>query len=116
MAETIPENLTPHTSTIADMILAGCGDASHNVGAAAINAAAIYIGSIGDEPQVMVFSKVVVPMLQVIQRCIKSGDEEIASEGLDVFTECVEMEQPLINEHLTVRHFISSIFCLLSPL
>jgi len=101
MAETIPDHLKPHTSTIADMILAGCGDASHAVGAAAINAAAIYVSYIGDEPEVMVFSKVVLPMLEVIQRCIKNGDEEIAREGLEVFTDCVEMEQPLINDHLT---------------
>jgi hypothetical protein len=32
-----------------------------------------------------------------------SGDEEIVVDALDVLQDCVEMEQPLVNDHIEVR-------------
>lgn len=34
-----------------------------------------------------------------------TGDEDIVIEALDVLQECVEMEQPLINDHIEVSPF-----------
>lgn len=31
-----------------------------------------------------------------------AGDEETVVEALDVLQECIEMEQPLINDHIEV--------------
>lgn len=31
-----------------------------------------------------------------------TGDEEIVVEALDVLQECIEMEQPLVNDHIVV--------------
>jgi hypothetical protein len=32
-----------------------------------------------------------------------TGDEDIVVEALDVLQECIEMEQPLVNDHIEVR-------------
>jgi hypothetical protein len=34
---------------------------------------------------------------------ISEGDEEIVVDALDVLQDCVEMEQPLVNDHIEVR-------------
>ena len=34
---------------------------------------------------------------------ISQGDEEIVVDALDVLQDCVEMEQPLVNDHIEVR-------------
>ena len=34
-----------------------------------------------------------------------TGDEDVVIEALDVLQECVEMEQPLINDHIEVSQF-----------
>lgn len=36
-----------------------------------------------------------------------TGDEEIVVEALDVLQECIEMEQPLVNDHIVVCRFVA---------
>eukprot|EP00604_Paraphysomonas_vestita_P001190 CAMPEP_0174822840 /NCGR_PEP_ID=MMETSP1107-20130205/19050_1 /TAXON_ID=36770 /ORGANISM="Paraphysomonas vestita, Strain GFlagA" /LENGTH=571 /DNA_ID=CAMNT_0016043059 /DNA_START=425 /DNA_END=2137 /DNA_ORIENTATION=+ len=100
LAEHVSEHLKPHTQTIAEMILAGCNDPSHNVAVAALSASTIIIGSLSEEPEVMLFQGVISHLLQVMQKCLESGDEDVVAEGLDLIQECAAMEQPLVNDHI----------------
>ena len=102
LAENVPAHLKPHTNTVADMVLTGCKDSAHNVTVAAMKAASIYIGSIADEQEVLIMKKVILPMLDVMRNCLTQGDEDLAAEGLEVFEECISMEQPLINDYVEV--------------
>lgn len=100
LSEHVAEHLKPHTQTIAEMILSGCNDPSHNVAVSALSASTIIIGSISDEPEVMIFQGVLSHLLQVMQKCLESGDEDVVAEGLDLIQECAAMEQPLVNDHI----------------
>ena len=48
----------------------------------------------------MIFQGVISHLLQVMQKCLESGDEDVVAEGLDLIQECVAMEQPLVNDHI----------------
>eukprot|EP00602_Paraphysomonas_sp_CaronLab_P003188 CAMPEP_0185039098 /NCGR_PEP_ID=MMETSP1103-20130426/35595_1 /TAXON_ID=36769 /ORGANISM="Paraphysomonas bandaiensis, Strain Caron Lab Isolate" /LENGTH=964 /DNA_ID=CAMNT_0027577857 /DNA_START=417 /DNA_END=3311 /DNA_ORIENTATION=- len=98
--ESVSDFLKPHTKTISDMILAGCGDASHDVAVAAMSAATVFIGALSDSEEVMHLKGVLSPLLEVMQKCLQTGDEEVVTEGLEMLQESVAMDLPLINDHV----------------
>lgn len=107
LCEHIGDHLKKHTATLAQMFIAGCQDASTTVAVDAMNAAANYFKFLVDQPseqspEIMQMESVIVPMLVVMQGCLQRGDENIVAEGLVVFQEICNMDQPLINNHLEV--------------
>ena len=100
LSEHITEHLIPHTDTIAEMICSGFADAESVVAVAALGALAVYIDAIADDASVMTLQCALSPMLEVMQRCIASGDEDVVAMGLEVVQECVIMDKPLINQHI----------------
>jgi hypothetical protein len=50
----------------------------------------------------MALQPVLSPVLAVMEKCLVNGDEEVVAEGLDMFQECVAMDQPLVNNHTQV--------------
>jgi hypothetical protein len=94
--------LKPHIDTITETILAGCNDSSNEVAVAAVKSATVFIGALSDEPEVMAFEPVLAPAMSVMEKCLASGDEDVVAEGLDMFQECVSMDQPLVNNHAQV--------------
>eukprot|EP01038_Epipyxis_sp_PR26KG_P004790 gene4790-6717_t len=100
MSEQLSSHLKPHTATLAQMFIVGCQDGSHSVAMAALEACGAFINSLGNESEVMLLGSTIVPMLEVMHKCLLNGDEEIVSEGLDVMQECCYLEQPLINDHI----------------
>lgn len=51
----------------------------------------------------MTLQPVLSPVLAVMEKCLANGDEDVVSEGLDMFQECVAMDQPLVNNHTQVH-------------
>lgn len=96
------ENLKPHTTTLAQMFTVGCQDPVPAVAAAAMKATTVYINAIAHEPEVLELRGVLTPILTVMQACLTRGDEETVSEGLEIFQECILMDQPLVNDHIEV--------------
>jgi hypothetical protein len=84
------------------MFVMGCQDASPAVSAAAMSATASYIRAISSEPEVLQLQGVISPLLGVMHNCLVRGDEDLVVEALDMLGECVDMEQPLINDHVEV--------------
>ena len=103
LAEAVPSHLKPHTAVLAQMYVMGCQDPSSHVSAAAMAATGAYIKALADEPEVMQLQCVLMPMLQVMQACLERGDEDLVIEAMDVLGDIVNMEQPLINDHVEVR-------------
>ena len=77
LSEHITDYLKPHTETLANMICSGFGDPVPEVAIAALGASAVYMSSIADEDCVMIMKCTISPMLEVMQRCISTGDEEV---------------------------------------
>jgi hypothetical protein len=88
----------------------GCQDGNHQVANAALAATAAYIMVLGNSDEIMIMKSVINPMLNVMANNLKSGDEDLVIEGLDVIQECCTLEQPLINDFLEVS--ILSMLCL----
>eukprot|EP01039_Chlorochromonas_danica_P008516 gene8516-9389_t len=110
LAEHVSEQLKGHVATIAQMFVAGCQDADNRVSSAAISALNAYIDTLGDCPEVMAFTPVIPHMLQVLENRLKSGDEDLVVEGLDVLQECVSLEQPLLNDFIEpITNFVVSL-------
>jgi hypothetical protein len=86
------------------MFTMGCQDASTSVATAALSSTAAYIVALADSPEVMQLQGVISPMLNVMHVCLQKGDEEVVVEGLEVIQECVDMDQPLINDHIEVSY------------
>lgn len=84
------------------MFATGCQDAVIAVASEALTATANFIIQLGDSAEVMAMKIVINPMLEVMDKCLKNGDEDLVVEGLDVIQECCGLEQPLINDHLEV--------------
>lgn len=80
----------------------GCQDANHQVANAALAATAAYIMVLGNSDEIMIMKSVINPMLNVMANNLKSGDEDLVIEALDVIQECCTLEQPLINDFLEV--------------
>lgn len=51
----------------------------------------------------MLYGEFFVYKKMIFENCFSTGDEDIVVEALDVLQECVEMEQPLINDHIEVN-------------
>lgn len=100
LSEHISDHLIPHTETIAQMICSGFGDAETVVAVAALGALAVYIDAIAEDQSVMILQSALSPMLEVMQKCIASGDEDVVAEGLEVIQECATMDKPMINQHI----------------
>ena len=82
------------------MFVTGCQDSSLIVACAAMQATTAYINSVpSDAPEVMMLKPTLTPILQLMHRCLET-DDEIVKEGLAVFSECLIMSQPLINDHI----------------
>ena len=84
------------------MFVAGCQDESPTVSVAAMTATAAYIKAIADSDEVMQLQGVLTSMLTVMQTCLQRGDDDMFIEAMDVLNECVDMEQPLVNDHVEV--------------
>ena len=52
----------------------------------------------------MAFEPILQPVLAVMEKCLATGDESIVAQGLDMFQECVAMDQPLVNNYVQVGH------------
>jgi hypothetical protein len=94
--------MKPHSAILAQMLMKGCQDTSHSVSSEAMSATVFFIEAFADDPEVMKFQIVLDPMMKVMELCLSRGDESIVAEGLEVIMECVEMEQPLINDYVQV--------------
>jgi hypothetical protein len=111
MIEQAAPYLKPFTESLAQMFVMGCQDAVSAVATAALSATSAYIMELGNEPEVMILQKVISPMLDVMNKCLQAGDEDIVCEGLDVIQECCMLEHPLINDHIEVVYlFLLKIF------
>lgn len=86
----------------------GCQDANHQVSNAAMAATASYIMMLGNSEEIMIMKSVINPMLNVMANNLKSGDEDLVIEGLDVIQECCTLEQPLVNDFLEVINYLVS--------
>lgn len=104
MIEQAAVYLKPFAETLAQMFVMGCQDAVSNVATAALSATSAFIIELGNEPEIMILQKVINPMLDVMNKCLQAGDEDIVCEGLDVINECCMLEQPLINDHIEVTN------------
>lgn len=92
------------------MFVMGCQDAVHSVATAALSAVTTFITEVRDAPEIMALKPVISPMLSVMEKCLREGDEDMFIEGMDVIQECCTLEQPLINDHIEVIvQFIISI-------
>ena len=100
LSEHITDHLLPHTHTIAEMICSGFADSDSTVAVASLGALTAYMDAISDDPSVMVLQSTLSPMLEVMHKCIESGDEEVVAEGLDVIQECALMDSPILNDHI----------------
>jgi HEAT repeat protein len=100
LAEHVPEHLKPHTNTLSQMFIIGCRDSASAVCVDALASTSSYITALADEPEVMLLQGVLRPMLEVMEACLKRGDEEVVAECLDVIQETCIMDQPLINEQI----------------
>lgn len=100
LAEHVSDHLKAHTSTLAQMFIAGCRDPSTAVCVEALSCTANYITSLQEEPEIMQLQGVILPMLEVMSSCLMRGEEEVVTEGLEVIQDSCMMEQPLINEQI----------------
>jgi len=100
LAEHVAGYLKPHMTTIAQMFVAGCNDPSAAVKKEAMGATTSFLKELADLPEVMHLECVIPPMIEVMQQCLASGDEDVVAEGLDVIQESLASEQPLANNHL----------------
>ncbi len=91
------------------MFTLGCQDGVTGVVIEALSATGTYIMQLGDSPEVMAMKNVISPMLSAMGKCLRDGDEDIVVEGLDVMQQCCELEEPLINDHIEVRHMMISV-------
>lgn len=102
LTELVPEFLKLHVDTILQMLLAGCADSSQDVASSAISAATTLISVLSDEEEVMKLQPLLTPILEVVNRSLQLGLEDIVIEAFDMFQECAAMSQPLINDHIAV--------------
>lgn len=100
LSEAIIESLRPHTATLVQLFVAGCQDPSISVSKAAMMSTSAYISCLPiNAEEVMQMQVVLTPILSVMTNCLQT-DEQVVSDGLEVFQECLLMKQPLINDHL----------------
>jgi hypothetical protein len=99
LAEKVSEHLKPHVTTIAQMLVLGCGDDHASVKVEAMQATTSFISNLSDSPEVMAFEPVMRPLFGVMQQCLQDN-EQVVEEGLDVIQEAVTMEFPLVNGHI----------------
>jgi len=100
LAETIPDPLKPHLTTIAGLLTTGCTDIDHTVKMNAMQAVNSFIRSYSGHDEVMALEPILTPLLSVMQACLTSGDEAAVAEAFECIQEASEMEQPLINNHV----------------
>lgn len=100
--EIVVEKLIPHTDILVQMFLMGCADPNTTVSIASMKSTASYIQAISNKPEVMKLQAVLTPMLTVMNQCLQAEDNDAVLVGLEVLTECVSQEQPLLNEHLEI--------------
>jgi hypothetical protein len=98
----VVDKLIPHTATLVQMFLMGCADPNTIVSIASMKSTSSYIRAIANKPDVMQLQAVLTPMLTVMNQCLVSEDTDSVVTGLDVLQECVELEQPLLNDHLEI--------------
>ena len=101
LGEKVSDHLKPHITTIAQMLVMGCGDPAGIVKVEAMQATTSFIMALQEEPEVMALEPVMRPLFGVMQQCLKDGsNEQVVAEGMDVIQEAVAMEQPLVNGHI----------------
>ena len=85
------------------MFAMGCQDPSPIVAEEALGATANYIEAISGDPVVMEMKPVLTPMLHILASCVQRGEmDDLVLKGLEVISECCNMEFPLINDHVEV--------------
>lgn len=113
LVDHVVKYLIPHTPTLVSMFNSGFQDSSAAVSTAAMGAAATFVGSIADEPEIMQIGVLIAPMVAVMTRTLALGDacdDDLVVKGLDLLQECITNDQPLINEHVgTVVPFLMAI-------
>jgi hypothetical protein len=100
LSEEVPEKLQPHMATLANMYLAGMQDTALNVAAAALNSLTAFIEGIGHSNEVLSLKPLLSPLLEVVQTFAVSGYVVGVIGGLDVISQSVHLEVPLINDHI----------------
>lgn len=84
------------------MFCTGLGDTNQGVQVAAMAATTSYLSAMGNADEVMILKPVLSPLLVVLRDCLLRGEEDNVRFGLEVITEGVSLEQPLINDHIEV--------------
>jgi HEAT repeat protein len=98
LSEHVADDLHPHTSTLANMFVAGVQDPSPQVAVAAMSAVAVFIAAIGETDEVLLLKPVLPPLLTTLSAFAQSGDTSNFTDGVQVIHQCVQLEQPLIND------------------
>jgi len=96
--EHIPSHLRPHANVIVQMFLSGLQDSSVKVKSTTITAISSFISAMDDSDEIMLLQQILTPLLTLLRNSL--ADEDLISEGLDVFQECCGTERPLINDHI----------------
>jgi hypothetical protein len=110
LAEHVSDDLHPHTATLTSMFVVGCQDPSAQVAVAAISAVTTFIGAIGHTNEVLQLKPVLEPLLNTLNKFATNGDTPDFTEGLQVISQCVCLELPLINDHIpAIVPFITTI-------
>lgn len=113
LVEHVVKYLMPHTTTLVGIFMTGFQGSSPAVTTAAMTAAASFVGAIADEPEVMQLGVLINPMIAVMTQTLSlgdDGDDDVVVKGLEVLSECITNDQPLINEHIgTVVPFLLAI-------
>jgi hypothetical protein len=100
LSEEAPEKLHPHTVTLANMFLVGIRDPTLSVVAAALSSLTAFIRGIGHLDEVLSLKPLLSPLIEVVQTFAANGYVEGFKEGLDVISQCLGLEVPLINDHI----------------
>ena len=97
LAENIPAHLKPHTETIHGMCMAGIADSNRDAAVAAMIAAKAHMSAICDCAEVTIMKPILPAILQLLMQTLES-DEQVVADGLEVFQQAVEIEQPIVND------------------
>ena len=100
LSEQVSTQLKSHVQTMCQMFISGCQDHSPIVSSEAMGACSTFMMNIIDTPDVMQMQPVLTPMMGVLQGCLQRGDDDLIEKCLEVFSESVQSDQPLINEHI----------------
>lgn len=110
LAEHATDFLKPHTETLAQMFVVGCQDSVSIVAVSAFEATAQYINQLGNHDDIMILEKVLAPMVLVMSNCLKNGQDEVLTVGLEVIEECCRLDKPLVNNSIEpLLQFVLSI-------